>query len=271
MTPDCLYAALRLALDEREPEAKAARAIAVHEGLRSGALVVCAEAPPPSGECEAGRPDQPMLVAPRDVPTRGLGTPEGRAALLHAVAHIEFNAINLALDAAWRFRGMPADFYLDWTSVAADEARHFRLLRERLALLGFAYGDFPAHNGLWEMAEKSSGRCLARMALVPRLLEARGLDVTPGMIARFQALGDKASVDILQVILREEVGHVAIGTRWFEWCCAREGVEPGETFLSLLREVARGAIRGPFNVEARRAAGFDDAEMEKLAALAAGH
>jgi uncharacterized ferritin-like protein (DUF455 family) len=271
MKPDCLYAALRLALDEPEPEAKAARAIAIHEGLRSGALVVRADAPPPSSECVAGRPERPLLVAPRDVPTRGVGTPEGRAALLHAVAHIEFNAINLALDAAWRFRGLPAAFYFDWTSVAADEARHFRLLRDRLALLGFAYGDFPAHNGLWDMAEKSAGRCLARMALVPRLLEARGLDVTPGMIARFQALGDNAAVDILQVILREEVGHVAIGTRWFDWCCASEGVEPGETFLSLLREVARGALRGPFNVEARRAAGFDDAELERLAALAAEH
>ena len=271
MTPDCLYAALRLALDERDPEAKAARAIDIHEGLRSGALSVRADASAPSEECVAGRPEKPALVAPRDVPTRGLGTPEGRAALLHAVAHIEFNAINLALDAAWRFRGMPGAFYLDWTSVAADEARHFRLLRARLAELGFAYGDFAAHNGLWEMAEKSAGRCLARMALVPRLLEARGLDVTPGMIHRFESLGDKASVEILRVILREEVGHVAIGTRWFEWCCEREGVEPRETFLALLREVARGAIRGPFHVEARRAAGFDDAEMEQLVALAAEH
>jgi uncharacterized ferritin-like protein (DUF455 family) len=196
---------------------------------------------------------------------------EGRAALLHAVAHIEFNAINLALDAAWRFRGLPREFVLDWVGVAADEARHFRLLRDRLAALGYAYGDFPAHNGLWDMAEKSAGRCLARMALVPRLLEARGLDVTPGMIARFRSLGDLESVAILETILREEVGHVAIGTRWFEWCCAREGVAPGETFLALLREVARGALRGPFNMEARRAAGFDDAELERLAALAAGH
>jgi uncharacterized ferritin-like protein (DUF455 family) len=269
MTPDCLYAALRFALDERDPEAKAARAIGIHEALRSGALAIDAGAPAPPDECVAGRPGKPLLVAPREVPTRGLGTPEGRAALLHAVAHIEFNAINLALDAAWRFRGMPAEYYADWTSVAADEARHFRLLRARLAELGFAYGDFAAHNGLWEMAEKSAGRCLARMALVPRLLEARGLDVTPGMIARFESLGDKASAQILRVILREEIGHVAIGTRWFEWCCAREGVEPRETFLALLREVARGAIRGPFNVEARRAAGFDDAEMERLAALAA--
>ena len=270
MSEHCLYAALRLALDECDPEAKAARAIAIAEDLSSGALVIDADAAVPSADCVAGRPARPPLVLPREVPTRGLGTPEGRAALLHAVAHIEFNAINLALDAAWRFRGMPRDFYLDWTAVAADEARHFRLLRERLGALGFAYGDFPAHNGLWEMAEKSAGRCLARMALVPRLLEARGLDVTPGMIARFEALGDQASVEILQVILREEVGHVAIGTRWFEWCCAREGVEPGETFVALLREVARGALRGPFNLEARRAAGFDDAEMARLAALAAG-
>ena len=205
------------------------------------------------------------------MPARGLGTVEGRAALLHAVAHIEFNAINLALDAAWRFRGMPREFYLDWCGVAADEARHFRLLRARLAALGHAYGDFPAHNGLWEMAERSAGRCLERMALVPRLLEARGLDVTPGMIARFRSLGDHESVAVLETILREEVAHVAIGTRWFEWCCAREGLEPRETFLDLLREVARGALRGPFNVEARRAAGFGDAEMASLAALAAEH
>jgi uncharacterized ferritin-like protein (DUF455 family) len=266
-----LFPALRQALDECDPEAKAARALAIAAALRCGELLLEQDAPPPSGECFAGRPSRPVLVAPRDVPSRGLGTVEGRAALLHAVAHIEFNAINLALDAAWRFRGMPREFYLDWTSVAADEARHFRLLRDRLAALGYAYGDFTAHNGLWEMAEKSAGRCLARMALVPRLLEARGLDVTPGMITRFLSLGDADSVAILEVILREEVGHVAIGTRWFEFCCAQEGVEPQSTFLELLRDVARGSLRGPFNVEARRAAGFADAEMAKLAALAAEH
>jgi len=270
--PDsCLHAALRGALDECDPEAKAARAISIFERLSAGELRIDDGAPAPEAECVAGRPGRPLLVAPREVPTRGLGTVEGRAALLHAVAHIEFNAINLALDAAWRFRGMPREFYFDWSSVAADEARHFRLLRARLAALGFEYGDFAAHNGLWEMAEKSAGRCLARMALVPRLLEARGLDVTPGMIVRFQALGDAESVAILETILREEVGHVAIGTRWFEYCCAREGVEPEATFIGLLREVARGALRGPFNREARRAAGFADAEMEKLAALAAEH
>jgi uncharacterized ferritin-like protein (DUF455 family) len=269
--PDCVYAALRGALDECDPEAKAARAISIDAALRAGTLLAYEDAPAPGAECIAGRPSQPTLVLPREVPSRGLGTVEGRAALLHAVAHIEFNAINLALDAAWRFRGMPREFVLDWCGVAADEARHFRLLRERLLELGFAYGDFAAHNGLWDMAEKSANRCLERMALVPRLLEARGLDVTPGMIARFRSLGDLESVAILETILREEVAHVAIGTRWFEWCCAREGVEPGPTFLALLREVARGALRGPFNVEARRAAGFGDAEMENLAALAAGN
>lgn len=264
-----LFEALRGALAGCDPEAKAARALGIAAALREGRLAVDAEAPPPAPISAPGRPDRPALVTPREVPSRGLGSVEGRAALLHAVAHIEFNAINLALDAAFRFRAMPSQYYLDWTGVAADEVRHFRLLRGRLAELGYAYGDFPAHNGLWEMAEKSAHSCLVRMALVPRLLEARGLDVTPGMIARLQGQGDAGSVAILQTILAEEVGHVAIGSRWFAYCCEREGVAPEETFISLLREVARGAIRGPFNHEARRAAGFDAAEMQRLAALAA--
>ena len=264
-----MFEALRLALAECDPEAKAAAAIGIAGDLRSGALAIDELAAGPEPIRAPGRPPKPVLVPVRDVPSRGLGTAEGRAALLHAVAHIEFNAINLALDAALRFRGMPREYYLDWTSVAADEARHFRLLRTRLRELGFEYGDFAAHNGLWEMAEKSSGRCLARMALVPRLLEARGLDVTPGMIARFRALGDAASVAVLETILREEVGHVAIGSRWFAWCCAREGLEPQDTFIALLRDVARGALRGPFNLEARRAAGFEASELERLATLAA--
>jgi uncharacterized ferritin-like protein (DUF455 family) len=266
-----MLGALRQALAECDPEAKAAQAIAIAQALREGRLEVDGGAAESAAMTAPGRPARPRLVPVREVPQRGLGTAEGRAALLHAVAHIEFNAINLALDAAWRFRGMPREFYLDWTAVAADEARHFRLLRTRLRELGFDYGDFAAHNGLWEMAEKSAGRCLARMALVPRLLEARGLDVTPGMIERFRALGDPASVAILETILREEVGHVAIGSRWFAWCCAREGLDPGDTFIELLRDVARGALRGPFNLEARRAAGFDEAELGRLAALAAQH
>jgi uncharacterized ferritin-like protein (DUF455 family) len=264
-----MYEALRLALAECDPEAKAARAIEIAAQLHAGSLAIEEDPGAPGAIQAPGRPERPALVPVREVPSRGLGTPEGRAALLHAVAHIEFNAINLALDAAWRFRGMPREYYLDWTSVAADEARHFRLVRTRLRELGFDYGDFAAHNGLWEMAEKSAGRCLARMALVPRLLEARGLDVTPGMIERFRSQRDAASVAVLETILREEVGHVAIGSRWFAWCCAREGLAPEETFIGLLRAEARGALRGPFNLAARRAAGFDDSELQRLAALAA--
>lgn len=213
-----------------------------------------------------GRPDRPELVDPAKVARRRLGSPEGRAALVHAIAHIEFNAINLALDAAYRFRGMPREYYLDWLSVAADEARHFRMLEGRLIAMGHGYGDFPAHDGLWEMAEKTASRCLLRMALVPRVLEARGLDVTPGMIERLKAVGDHETVSALEVILAEEVRHVEIGSRWFRHCCAQEGLAPLETFLDLLRTYYGGLPRGPFNEEARRQAGFSKEEMSALTA-----
>jgi uncharacterized ferritin-like protein (DUF455 family) len=264
--PAGLYAALEAALRECHPAAKVA---AVERLAR-----VAADLDPTPPDVPApvlaipGRPERPPLVAPRDVAQRGLGSATGRAALLHAIAHIEFNAINLALDAAWRFRGLPADFVHDWISVAADEARHFGLLQDRLADLGHAYGDFPAHDGLWEMALKTDDSVLARMALVPRLLEARGLDVTPGMIARLRGQGDTASAQVLEVILSEEVRHVAIGSRWFAWCCAREGVEPGPTFLALVRGIGKGSLRGPFNREARLLAGFDEAELAGIAGLA---
>ncbi len=211
-----------------------------------------------------GRPERPNLVPPRDVPQRGLGSVEGRAALIHAVAHIEFNAINLAWDAVLRFSGMPEEYYRDWANVAADEARHFGMLAERLEKFGHAYGDFDAHNGLWEMAVKTSDSCLARMALVPRVLEARGLDVTPGMIARLRSVDDDATANILEIILREEVAHVAAGSRWFRWCCEREQLDPRETFQKLLRERVAGGLRGPFNLDARRAAGFDEQELASI-------
>lgn len=213
-----------------------------------------------------GRPARPELVDAFRVPRRRLGSAEGRAALVHAIAHIEFNAINLALDAAYRFRHLPPDYYLDWISVARDEARHFGLLEKRLQQLGSGYGEFPAHNGLWEMAEKTADRCLVRMALVPRVLEARGLDVTPGMIERLNAVGDHETVSALEVILAEEVGHVAIGSRWFRYCCEQEGVEPLPTFLDLLQDNYPGSLRGPFNEEARLEAGFTRQEMEALTA-----
>lgn len=210
---------------------------------------------PPSRPDAPGRPLRPLLVPPREVPTRGLGTVEGRAALCHAVAHIEFNAINLALDAALRFGGMPADYYTDWLSVAQDEARHFLLMRDRLRQMGYDYGDFPAHDGLWQAAEKTAHDVLARMACVPRVLEARGLDVTPGMINRLREVGDGDTVAVLEVILREEVRHVEIGTRWFRWLCTERGLEPVSTFRGLLAEHGM-RLNPPFNATARAAAGF---------------
>ena len=216
---------------------------------------------------EPGRPARPRLVDPRALPQRGLGTQAGRAALVHAVAHIEFNAINLAWDAVQRFRDMPDEYYRDWIGVAVDEARHFRLLRTRLAELGHAYGDFDAHDGLWEMAVKTSASCMERMALVPRVLEARGLDVTPAMIARLRHAGDEATAAILDVILREEVAHVAAGSRWFAWCCERAGADPKQEFVRLVGQHAKGALRPPFNEPARLAAGFSS---EELACLRSG-
>lgn len=216
-----------------------------------------------------GRPARPRLVAPRALAQRGLGSQEGRAAFIHAIAHIEFNAIDLAWDAVYRFRGMPPAFYADWVEVAADEARHFALLSDRLAELGHAYGDFDAHNGLWEMAQRTAHSCLARMALVPRVLEARGLDVTPAMIARLESVGDHATADILRLILREEVAHVAAGSRWFQWCCQAHGQPPFATFRRLVREHARGSLRGPFNRVQRREAGFGEDELDAIERLAA--
>jgi uncharacterized ferritin-like protein (DUF455 family) len=211
-----------------------------------------------------GRPARPRLVHPRELPRRGFGSEDGRAAFIHAVAHIEFNAIDLAWDAVYRFRGMPARYYADWVGVAADEARHFDLLRARLREHGCDYGDFDAHNGLWEMAEKTAHDGLARMALVPRVLEARGLDVTPGMIVKLRQLGDEATAAILEVILREEVAHVAAGSRWYRWHCERAGLDPAARFRELLREYAGGVLHRPFNVDARLAAGFDAEELAGL-------
>lgn len=217
---------------------------------------------------EPGRPCRPELVDAARLPRRRLGTEAGRAALIHAIAHIEFNAINLALDAAYRYRDMPAAFTRDWLSVAADEAKHFGMLNARLQAAGHTYGDFAAHNGLWEMAQKTAHSCLARMALVPRVLEARGLDVTPGMIDRLQAAGDAETVAILRIILDEEVRHVAIGSHWFRYCCRRAGREPLPTFLELLK-AHFGRPKGPFNTDARLLAGFSREEIEALVAQAA--
>ena len=260
-----IHDAAQACLETCDPAEKVERTQRAAHAFTSGELATDDGARAPDAIKPPGRPQRPRLVQPRDVAHRGLGSVEGRAAFVHAIAHIEFNAINLAWDAVYRFRGMPHAFYADWVGVAADEARHFAMLRERLLQLGHDYGDFDAHNGLWEMAEKTAHSCRERMALVPRVLEARGLDVTPGMIVRLRTVGDDATAGILEVILREEVGHVAAGSRWFRWCCERDGVDADVEFARLIVLHARGAVRGPFNLDARSAAGFSAAELQSLA------
>ena len=264
----CLHAAAHDCLRAATPEDKVARTFEAFERFSRGEFAPCDDAAPPEAIELPGRPPRPRLVHPRELPRRGFGSADGLAAFVHAVAHIEFNAIDLAWDAVYRFRGMPARFYADWASVANDEARHFMMLRGRLQSLGHDDGSFDAHNGLWEMAVKTAHDGLARMALVPRVLEARGLDVTPGMIVKLRQRGDDATADILEVILREEVGHVAAGSRWFRWHCERRGLEPRATFRALLAEYARAVLYGPFNREARLEAGFDAEELASLDALA---
>ena len=247
-----------------DPLAKAVQARALFAALPALALDPQARIAEPAGL--PGRPAQPRLVAASDVPRRSPFTPDGRAALLHAVAHIEFNAINLALDAVWRFAGMPADYYRDWLGVAAEEALHFTLLREHLRdSLGHDYGDFDAHDGLWTMVEKTRHDIVARMALVPRTLEARGLDATPPMQARLARAGDARAVKILDLILRDEVGHVAIGNRWYRWLCARDDLDPLAHYAALVQQFAAPRPRPPFNLDARRRAGFSAEELALLA------
>lgn len=211
-----------------------------------------------------GRPSSPDLINPSKLKQRKLGSELGRATLIHAILHIEFNAINLALDAVYRFRDMPDEYYADWLLVASEESYHFSLLEKRLEKLGYRYGDMPAHNGLWEMVLKTDHDVLTRMALVPRVLEARGLDVTPGMIERLEKVGDTETVDILHIILRDEIGHVAIGSRWFKYCCGLKGLEPEETFRELLLEYMGRGLNGPFHNEARLQAGFSQNEIDEL-------
>ncbi len=235
----------------------------------SAAARISADPLPAAGNLLPGCPPRPELRSHLDVPKRSPFTREGLAALLHAVTHIEFNAINLALDAVWRFGGMPRAYYLDWMQVAAEEALHFSLLREHLQTLGHDYGDFPAHTGLWDMTEKTSGDILARMALVPRTLEARGLDATPPMQAKLRKVGSPEAlraVEILDIILRDEIGHVGIGNHWYRVLCKQRGLEPIATYAALARQYGAPRVKGPLNLEARRSAGFEAAELALLCA-----
>jgi uncharacterized ferritin-like protein (DUF455 family) len=262
----CVRREALAALAEPDPARKAARVRALDAARLDGRATIdpsLALAEPPG---LPGRPDRPTLVEPRQLERRSMRSPAGRAVLLHALAHIEFNAINLALDAVWRFAAMPDAFYADWLKVAAEEAYHFSLLADRLAEFGHAYGDFPAHNGLWEMCERTADDVLARMALVPRTLEARGLDAAPPIRARLAQAGDLASAAILDVILRDEIGHVAIGNRWFRHLCALDGLDPLPAYRALAERYRAPRLRGPFNFDARRSAGFEAAELDALAA-----
>lgn len=215
---------------------------------------------------EVALPGQPVLVEPRDLPNRNFTTPIGQVAFFHALAHIEFTAILLALDMAYRFTGLPLAFYQDWLGVALEETTHFRMLNERLAQLGACYGDLPAHRGLWGTALDTADDVLARLALVPRCMEARGLDVTPGMIGKLEQTGATHDVALLNRIYQDEIGHVALGSRWFRYVATQRNLDPEDTYFRLLQEYLHGSLRGPFNLEARSLAGFSESELARLAA-----
>jgi uncharacterized ferritin-like protein (DUF455 family) len=224
-------------------------------------------APAPPDRPLPGRPARPRLIDPVHVPARSAFTLEGRAALLHAICHIEFNAINLALDAVWRFDGLPPAFYRDWMQVALEESRHFRMLHTQLQTMGWHYGDFDAHDGLWGMCEKTAGDVIARMALVPRTLEARGLDATPLIQNKLRKVGSADAQTIcrlLDVILADEIGHVEIGNRWYRWTCERAGLDPLKLYPQLALRYQAPRLRPPFNTRARQAAGFTPQELDGL-------
>ncbi len=215
-----------------------------------------------------GRPEKPVLVPPKDTDKRSLHTPAGRIAMLHALAHIELNAVDLALDIVARFadQPVPLSFFEGWMMVADEEAKHFGLVRDRLRSLGADYGDLPAHDGLWQAAHQTRSDLTARLAVVPLILEARGLDVTPSLQAKMRETGDIESADVLKVIYDDEKGHVAVGAKWFRFLCAREGKDPALTFQKLVRENFRGALKPPFNDVARAAAGLTPSFYRSLTA-----
>jgi uncharacterized ferritin-like protein (DUF455 family) len=245
-----------------DPAAKAEAARALH--AERDMFAIDPDTPLAEPDALPGRPALPVLVPLKQVPIRSAFTVEGRGALLHAITHIEFNAINLALDAIWRFPGMPGAYYLDWLEVASEEALHFTLLRDHLRTLGYDYGSFEAHDGLWTMTRRTAHDIVARMALVPRTLEARGLDAAPPLQAKLARAGDHRAVEILDIILRDEVGHVAIGNRWYRTLCEQRGLDPMTLYPVLTERYDAPKPRPPFNLDARRLAGFTESELEAL-------
>lgn len=263
MDTPSVYPLIEAALRETDPQQKCSLTDAAYFALTNGQAQALDDSFP-ADIASAGRPNRPQLVPHSEVDKRKLSTPEGYAAMLHAICHIEFNAINLALDAAWRFRSLPEQFTADWLKVAHEEAVHFNLMRARLIEYGYDYGSFPAHGNLWDMAEKTAFDPLLRMALVPRVLEARGLDVTPGIRAKVSQRGDEQTCAALDIIYRDEVGHVQIGNFWYAHLCHQRGLEPVSLFRNLLRRYDLFVFRGYVNVEARERAGFSKFELDML-------
>lgn len=260
--PATLTEAARKVLTTAAPLEKARCARSCHEALTEGHLPEIGDAGAPD---TPSRPARPPLLAPREMPRRRAGKSRSeRIALYHAIAHIEFNAIDLAFDLVARFADadLPRDFYSDWVAIGAEEANHFLMLAGRLEDLGAAYGDLPAHGGLWEAAAATADDLLARLAVVPLVLEARGLDVTPGMIERMESYGDAEGAEILRLILAQEIGHVAAGRRWFEWVAERRGLDARAAWRSLVKARFKGVLKPPFNEAARGAAGFDPGWIE---------
>lgn len=253
-----------LILNAAAPAEKIALSHLFAAAWRDGKISEIGAALPPD---RPARPARPALKAPREMPRRrNAGSLTNRIALLHAVAHIELNAIDLAWDLIARFAALdlPRDFYDDWVAVADQEATHHALVSDRLAALGAAYGDLPAHDGLWQAAQATAHDLGARLAIVPLVLEARGLDVTPDMIEKLRRQSDEASVAVLEIIYREEIEHVAAGQRWFRWECTRRGVDPVASYRDLVRRYHRGGLKPPFNRAARDAAGFAAAFYENV-------
>ncbi|MCU7959359.1 MAG: ferritin-like domain-containing protein [gamma proteobacterium symbiont of Bathyaustriella thionipta] len=260
---NCLYCVVREALDALAISDKLIFTHSLYTALKAGQLLTSCDCSL-QAEVSAQLPVNLKLTHPRNLPRRSLQSREGQAAMIHAIAHIEYNAINLALDAVYRYRDMPADYYIDWLRVADEEAHHFSLLAERLADLGYEYGDFPAHTGLWDMAQKTAAHALHRMALVPRAMEARGLDVTPGIMRRFEQIKDDKTVAALRIIQEEEVGHVEIGTKWFHYLCRQQNKNPQVTWMELYDHYLGGIVRPPLNLQARELAGFSAGELKQL-------
>ncbi len=244
---------------QTDPVLKAQTTLALDLGLPVGA-----DAPLTAPSAGPGRAAKPALVPHTQLKAKSMASPEGRAMLVHSIAHIELNAIDLALDVVWRFAGMPEAFYTDWVRIAQEEAKHFTLLRNHLVSMGFDYGDFPAHNTLWDMAERTQGDLLARIGIVPRTMEARGLDASPGVKNKLVSVGDHRAGDILDIILAEEIGHVAAGNRWYRYLCAQRALDPVSTYAELISQYDAPKLRPPFNMAARRLAGFEEVELAAL-------